>query len=124
MMPAMRIWLFLPPSMGALAVIAGAFAAHALDCAPGCRCLSLFETGRAAIRCIMPWRWDWRRWPCAGRRSWRADARRPLFLAGIILFSGSLYLLALTGIVHVFAYLPPLGGLALSPAGSCWRWPA
>lgn len=35
-----------------------------------------------------------------------------LFLAGIVLFAGSLYLLALTGL-QAFAWITPFGGLAL-----------
>jgi uncharacterized membrane protein YgdD (TMEM256/DUF423 family) len=34
-----------------------------------------------------------------------------LFLAGIVLFSGGLYLLSLTG-THGFAYMVPFGGTA------------
>jgi uncharacterized membrane protein YgdD (TMEM256/DUF423 family) len=41
----------------------------------------------------------------------RAEAAGWLFLAGMILFSGGLYLLALTD-AHIFAYLVPFGGLA------------
>jgi len=41
----------------------------------------------------------------------RAQAAGWLFLAGMILFSGGLYLLALTD-AHIFAYLVPFGGLA------------
>ena len=47
----------------------------------------------------------------ARRGQSRAQSAALLFLAGIVLFSGSVYLLALTGI-RAFAYIPPLGGLA------------
>jgi uncharacterized membrane protein YgdD (TMEM256/DUF423 family) len=48
-----------------------------------------------------------------------------LFLAGIVLFSGSLYLLALTGI-RTFGAITPLGGIAFLLAWAClaiaaWR---
>ena len=42
----------------------------------------------------------------------RAQGAALLFLVGTILFSGSLYLLVLTG-VRAFGYVTPLGGLAL-----------
>src|SRR6185312_14937133 len=41
----------------------------------------------------------------------RAEAAGWLFLAGMILFCGGLYLLALTD-AHIFAYLVPFGGLS------------
>lgn len=41
----------------------------------------------------------------------RGTAAGWLFLAGIILFCGGLYLLALTG-NHLFAYMVPFGGLS------------
>ena len=42
-----------------------------------------------------------------------------LLLAGILIFSGSLYILALTGI-RWFGAITPVGGLSSSPPGSCW----
>ena len=42
----------------------------------------------------------------------RATLAALLFQAGILLFCGSLYLLALTGIT-AFGYITPLGGLCL-----------
>ena len=48
---------------------------------------------------------------CAGPARRRADIAAALFLAGIILFSGSLYLLALTG-MPVLGFVTPIGGMA------------
>jgi len=42
-----------------------------------------------------------------------------LFTAGIVLFSGSLYALALTG-VTVLGAITPLGGLALLAGWACF----
>ena len=64
----------------------------------------------------MPWRWDWPRWPAGGVPRPCARISAALFLAGIVLFSGWLYLLALTG-NHGFALLIPFGGAALSLPG-------
>jgi uncharacterized membrane protein YgdD (TMEM256/DUF423 family) len=41
-----------------------------------------------------------------------------LFTAGIVLFSGSLYALALTGVTRL-GMITPLGGLAFLAAGRC-----
>lgn len=59
----------------------------------------------------MPWRWFWWRcWPAragpAGRLAWAAG----FHLAGILLFSGSLYLLVLAGQPWL-GPVTPLGGL-------------
>ena len=45
------------------------------------------------------------------RARWCATISAALFLAGIVLFSGGLYLLSLTG-THGFAYMVPFGGTA------------
>jgi len=51
------------------------------------------------------------RWPSSGAAGW-------LFVAGTVLFSGSLYLLAITGVRWLGA-ITPLGGLCFL-AG--WAW--
>ncbi len=60
----------------------------------------------------------------AGR--WQGRAVRlagALFVAGIVLFSGSLYLLVLTG-VGALAVLTPLGGIALMLGWLALAWAA
>ena len=92
-----------------LAVAAGAFGAHALRARLGPELLAVWETGAryqmyhalALLAVAM----------AAGRApggGWAAAAW--LFAAGIVLFSGSLYLLAFTGIRWLGA-ITPLGGL-------------
>ena len=61
--------------------------------------LALLATGVAADR----WRVVWFTWAC-----W-------LFTAGVVLFSGSLYLLAFSGI-GLFGAVAPLGGVCLMAA--------
>lgn len=92
-----------------LAVILGAFAAHGLKNVLEPHLLSVFQTGvqyqflhsLALILVVLLARyfphalWNW----CSG-----------LFLGGIVCFSGSLYLLALTG-VKWFGPVTPLGGV-------------
>ncbi|HEY4320001.1 MAG TPA: DUF423 domain-containing protein [Gemmatimonadales bacterium] len=93
---------------GALAVILGAFGAHALQARLDAHDLQTYET---AVRYQMyhafalfaaAWLIS-QRLPQAGRAAW-------LFLAGIVIFSGSLYLLVATGQRWLGA-VTPLGGL-------------
>ena len=105
----MRLWLFLSALMGALAVLCGAFAAHGLKARLGADALAVFETGAryqmyhalAMGLAALAMRGAASRW--AG---WAAG----YFLAGILLFSGSLYLLALTG-NSALGIITPLGGV-------------
>jgi len=70
----------------------------------------------AATRCGM--RWCCSAWPCCSVRIQPGRHRRILqavawaFLIGIVLFAGSLYLLALTHI-RAFAWITPFGGVTL-----------
>jgi uncharacterized membrane protein YgdD (TMEM256/DUF423 family) len=100
---------------GAIAVAAGAFGAHALKERLTERALAVFETAARyqmyhALAIVL----------CAAVASHVAGARVSgwLFTAGIALFSGSLYALALTD-VKVLGAITPLGGL-LFLAG--WAW--
>jgi uncharacterized membrane protein YgdD (TMEM256/DUF423 family) len=105
----MRHWLFAAAMMGALAVVLGAFAAHGLQGRLSSDAKEVFDTGAryqmfhalAMGLCAF-----------AMRDQARARARLAaiLFLAGIILFSGSLYLLALTG-ETMLGFVTPFGGL-------------
>ena len=93
----------------ALAVAAGAFGAHALRARLAADLLAVFETaaryqmyhalGLLAVAAALA------RWPTPSVR-----AAGWLFLTGTLHFSGSLYLLALTGTRWLGA-ITPLGGL-------------
>jgi uncharacterized membrane protein YgdD (TMEM256/DUF423 family) len=106
----MRIWLFIAGLAGASGVILGAFAAHGLGSRLTPEALRIFDTG-ARYHLIHALAIG------LSALAMRGAARRParlaaaLFLAGIVLFSGSLYLLAWTGMA-TFAFLTPAGGLA------------
>lgn len=105
----MRGWFVTAAILGGLAVIAGAIGAHAPQDLPQ-RARGAINTAAAfqmyhalalgltalAMRASPVW---------AARAAWA-------FLAGIILFSGSLYLWAFTG-QHVLGFITPIGGLAL-----------
>ena len=103
-----------------LAVGLGAFGAHALKDSFGPAMADVFETGvryqfyhALALFAVA---YAITRWPVssAGLAGW-------LFIAGIILFSGSLYALSLTGI-KVLGAITPLGGLAFLAGWAVLGW--
>jgi uncharacterized membrane protein YgdD (TMEM256/DUF423 family) len=106
----MRIWLFVAGITGALAVLCGAFAAHGLATRLDENARSVFETG-ARYHMYHALAIGLAAFAMRGPAEARARAAAILFLIGIILFSGSLYLLALTG-ASVLGFVTPLGGLA------------
>jgi uncharacterized membrane protein YgdD (TMEM256/DUF423 family) len=108
-----RIWLGIAAINGALAVIAGAFAAHSLQGHVSLEALSVFETGARyhmyhalaiALAALVP-----------------ARAAAAAFLAGIVLFSGSLYVLALTGL-HLAVWVTPVGGVCFIAGWVLLAW--
>jgi uncharacterized membrane protein YgdD (TMEM256/DUF423 family) len=106
--------------LGGLAVALGAFGAHALRARLGPDLLTVFETGvryqmfhALALLALAPAieRWPQRRLAPA---AW-------LLLAGTIIFSGSLHLLALTGARWLGA-VTPTGGIALIVGWALAAW--
>lgn len=105
----MRLWIVLGAVNAFLSVTAGAFGAHGLKARLAPDLLTIFETGARyhlyhslgliAIGLVAQAR-------PSPLLSWAGWA----MLAGILLFSGSLYALALTG-VRVLGAITPLGGL-------------
>ncbi len=100
-----------------IAVAAGAFGAHALRARLDPGLLAVFETGARyqmyhALG-LLGVAWVVTRWP----GHWAVLAGW-LFLAGTVLFSGSLYALALSGIRWLGA-VTPLGGLAFLAGWLC-----
>jgi len=115
-----RWMLLLATLFGFTAVALGAFGAHALktvlsDYASGVyqtavtyqfyHCLALLATG------ILQWQQPQRAWRLAGS----------CFALGVLLFSGSLYTLALSG-VHWLGAVTPLGGLLMLVGWGCLGW--
>ncbi|HUN92258.1 MAG TPA: DUF423 domain-containing protein [Burkholderiaceae bacterium] len=104
-----RVFLSAGAIFGALAVAAGAFGAHALKAQLPAETLSIFETAARYqmfhALALLASAWAVARWP--GRRS---SAAGSCFIGGVVLFSGSLYLLSLTGI-RGFGAVTPIGGL-------------
>ena len=105
-----------------LAVAAGAFGAHALRARLVPDMQAVFETAARyhmyhALALFVAG-WAFTRWPGGP-----VIAAGWLFVAGTVLFSGSLYLLALTGQRWLGA-ITPLGGLAFLAGWICLAWAA
>lgn len=102
----------------ALAVAAGAFGAHGLKDRLDAGALAVFETGARyhmyhALALVL----------CGVIATRGATTAGWILQAGIVLFSGSLYALALTGVKGLGA-ITPIGGLAFL-AGWIWlAWSA
>jgi uncharacterized membrane protein YgdD (TMEM256/DUF423 family) len=105
-----RTFLLLGATAGLLAVAFGAFGAHALRTRISPDRLEVFETGvryqmyhALALLFIAL--------GLARVDGWAMRGAGWLFVAGIVLFSGSLYILALSGVRRLGA-VTPIGGLA------------
>jgi uncharacterized membrane protein YgdD (TMEM256/DUF423 family) len=105
-----RTFLLIGALAGFIGVGFGAFGAHALKGRLSAEMLGVFETGvryqmyhafAVLIVALAAARFD----------GWMVRAAGWAFTTGIVLFSGSLYALALTGVTALGA-ITPLGGLA------------
>ena len=105
-----RVFFILGAVLAGMGVAAGAFGAHALRGRLTPEMLGVFETG---VRYhlihalgLLAVAWATTRWPGAATSTagW-------LFLAGILLFSGSLYGLSLSGL-RSLGVITPIGGVA------------
>lgn len=103
-----------------ISVAAGAFGAHALKTRLAPELLIVFETGARYqmyhALALLAVAWVHTRWPATP-----VAASGMLFIAGTLVFSGSLYLLALTGVRWLGA-ITPLGGLAFLAGWLCLAW--
>jgi uncharacterized membrane protein YgdD (TMEM256/DUF423 family) len=115
----MNPWLLAAAVNGFIAVAAGAFGAHALQSRLDAHALQTFET---AARYQMVHALAIGLAALAIRHS-AATLACAFFLAGIVLFSGSLYLLALTG-TRAFGIVTPFGGLAFLAGWAAIAWAA
>ena len=108
-----RVFFACGAASALIAVAAGAFGAHALKARITPEMLAVFEVGvryqmyhaLGLFACA----WGVTKWPgaLAASSGW-------LFIAGTVVFSGSLYLLALTG-VRALGAITPLGGAVMQP---------
>ena len=104
-------WFVLGSSLAALGVALGAFGAHGLKARVGPELLATWETAAryhlVHALALLATAWAASRWPGP-----TVSAAGWLFLAGMLLFSGSLYALVLTNI-RALGAITPLGGLCL-----------
>lgn len=119
-----RIFVVLGAVLGLLGVAAGAFGAHALRARLPAEALAVFETG-ARYHLIHAVALVAAGLACARWASGPAASAGWLFTAGIVVFSGSLYALAL-GAPRLLGAVTPFGGLLLmagwaSLAIAAWR---
>jgi uncharacterized membrane protein YgdD (TMEM256/DUF423 family) len=115
-----RTFFALGAVLAGIAVAAGAFGAHALRGRLEPDMLAVFET---AVRyqmyhalALLAVAWGTTRWPDGS-----AALAGGLFVAGIVLFSGSLYVLALSGMRWLGA-VTPLGGLCFLAGWGTLAW--
>ena len=117
-----RIFWAIGATLGGLGVAAGAFGAHGLKARLTPEMLAVFETGARYqlihALALLAVAWAGTRWasPAITAAGW-------LFVAGIFLFSGSLYALSLTG-VRVLGAVTPFGGVAFIAGWLALAWGA
>jgi uncharacterized membrane protein YgdD (TMEM256/DUF423 family) len=115
-----RFFVLAGALFGFLGVALGAFGAHALEARLEPRDLATFET---AVRyqmyhalALVGVGWVLTRWPGAG-----AVLAGWAFVVGVLVFSGSLYLLVLTG-ARWWGAVTPFGGVALLVGWAALAW--
>lgn len=117
-----RFFLAMGALTAGLAVILGAFGAHTLETRVTAERLAVFETGvryqmyHAIALLVLAWAAQ--QWP-----SWQITAAGYLFIAGMIIFSGSLYLLVITDTAWLGA-ITPIGGLSFIVGWALLFWAA
>ncbi len=117
-----RTFTLIAAIFGLVGVGLGAFGAHALRATLEPRDLEIFET---AVRyqlvhavALLGVAWAWTRWPgtATAMAGW-------LFAAGVVIFSGSLYLLVLVG-PRAWGAVTPVGGVAMLLGWAALAWAA
>ena len=117
-----RLFFAFGSGFALIAVITGAFAAHALKTRLSPDMFQVFEV---AVRYqmyhalgLIAVAWAASQWS-----SQLITASGWLFVAGIVIFSGSLYILSLTGVRWLGA-ITPIGGVAFIIGWGCLLWTA
>lgn len=115
-----RLFFGLGAAFAFIGVVLGAFGAHALRDKLEPRMLEVFETGvryqMYHALALIATAWAASQWPesTATLAGW-------FFVGGIVIFSGSLYALTLSG-VRTFGAVTPLGGLGFLAGWLCLLW--
>ena len=117
-----RLFFALGSLAAFIGVALGAFAAHGLKSRLDASLLATFETGvryqMYHALALLGVAWAFTKFPSSF-----VSAAGWLFVVGIVVFSGSLYVLALTGVRWLGA-ITPLGGLAFLAGWICLAWGA
>jgi len=120
-----RTFFILASILGGLAVALGAFGAHALKTRLSPDMLQIFETGvryhfyhALALGLVVVAMQYWPKTNLPTIAGW-------LFIVGIVIFSGSLYILSTSG-VRWWGAITPIGGVAFIAGWAClalaaWR---
>jgi len=112
-----RLFMMIGALSGAISVAAGAFGAHALRARLEPRQLEVFETAARYqmyhALALLAVAWAASRWPGS-----LVTASGWLFVAGTILFSGSLYAMTFTG-VRALGAITPFGGVCFIAGWVC-----
>jgi uncharacterized membrane protein YgdD (TMEM256/DUF423 family) len=115
-----KLFFLLGSASAGLTVALGAFGAHALKARLSPEMLSVYETGvryqLAHALALLAVAWAVTRWPGPA-----VTASGWLFIVGTLLFSGSLYALALTG-QRGWGAITPIGGVAWLVGWGCLAW--
>ena len=118
-----KTFMLLASILGGLAVALGAFGSHGLS---GRLSADLLNTYEIAVRyqfyhalALIGVVAALTRWPNASAAVWAGW----LFVAGVLIFSGSLYLLVLSGVRWLGA-ITPIGGVAMVAGWICLAWAA
>lgn len=117
-----RVFFGIGALLAGLGVMAGAFGSHALRSRLAPDMLNVFEI---AVRYqlihalgLLAVAWAATRWPGAA-----VNAAGWLFIAGIVLFSGSLYLLTVVG-TRGLGIITPIGGVLMMAGWASLAWAA
>ena len=116
-----RLFFVLGSASAGIAVALGAFGAHALKARLSPEMLAVYETGvryqMFHALALLAVAWAGSRWPGSAA----INASGWLFVAGTVLFSGSLVTLALTGVRGLGA-VTPIGGLVWLLGWAALAW--
>ncbi|OPZ07874.1 MAG: hypothetical protein BWZ08_01563 [candidate division BRC1 bacterium ADurb.BinA292] len=115
-----RLFIIIGSAFGLLGVAAGAFGAHGLRSILSPEMLAIFETAvrYQMIHALALLAAAWLAHAAPGRAIHAAGG---CFIAGILIFSGSLYLLTLSG-VRAWGAVTPIGGIAFLAGWALMGW--
>ncbi|MEE9296985.1 MAG: DUF423 domain-containing protein [Phycisphaerae bacterium] len=115
-------WLAVAAVNGLISVAAGAFGAHGLRDKLSPRYLEIFETA-ARYQMYHVFALVAVAWLASRQGGWAVSGSGWCFLIGIVLFSGSLYALALSGVERL-GMITPMGGALMIIGWGLLAWAA